>query len=56
MSVLGPKWTMIVYSIPMALGFTSYVLANVVDTTVLIYTGNVLTGTVQCNYQIICLY
>ena len=45
MGSTGPKWTMILLSFPMMLGFLFFVLSYEVDSEELIYVGRLLTGT-----------
>ncbi len=44
MNKLGRKWTMVLYSLPMALGFSLFVAAGTLDSAELIYIGRILTG------------
>ena len=50
MGATGPKWTMILLSFPIMLGFFLFVLSYEVDSEGLIYAGRLLTGRASFGY------
>ncbi len=44
MDLMGRKWTMVLYSLPLAAGFACYVVAGNIDNKALIYLGRFQTG------------
>ncbi len=47
MNVIGRKWLLVVWSIPVASGFSCFVIANVIDDNILIHVGRILTGKIS---------
>ncbi len=50
MNVIGRKWLLVLWSIPVALGFSCFVIANVIDDNIPLHVGRLLSGIISLLY------